>query len=114
MVYVCFDLETAKRRFAIDDPSLQSGFAAQVSDSKGEALLMCVPEQDGFLNIGTTSHECYHIADMIFEQCGVEYKEHSGNEHMAYLLDWLVEKTFDCIEIERQFIERNGKEEPYE
>ncbi len=109
-VYVCFDIETAIRRFNIEPQNQPDGFAAQVHDGVDMAFLMCIPQKDGYLHIGITSHECYHIADMIFEKCGVEYKFDSGNEHMAYLLDWLVERTFDCLDVEKKFLER-GKEE---
>ena len=113
-VYVCFCKDTVTDRFGMENwkKSDCDGFSVQVRDIRNDqtAFVMYIGRVGQCISVSVTSHECYHIADLIFEHCGVEYKTGSGNEHMAYLLDWLVKTTFDCLEVEEQF-EGAGKNE---
>lgn len=38
---------------------------------------------------GTISHESYHLANHIMGLLGMEYKEDSHNEHVAYLIGYI-------------------------
>ena len=85
------------------------GFTVQVVNAKDDqvAFVMYIEKNEhDCICVSTTAHECYHVADMIFEKCGVEYKDDSGNEHMAYLLDWLVKETFLCLERNSEYEQR--------
>lgn len=36
------------------------------------------------------SHEVFHLAEMVFDCCGVSYYERSANEHWAYFIEFFV------------------------
>ncbi len=108
-IYVSFCKETLVDRFGIEDMRKDScdGFTTSVIERENgkQAFILYLEKRGDCLHVSTVAHESYHVADMIFEHCGVEYKYDSGNEHMAYLLDWIVNKIFDCLDIDNQFSE---------
>lgn len=53
--------------------------------------------QGDAIDVSDCAHEAYHAADFIFDRCGIDYNPESGNEHMAYLVGWIVNKIFDCL-----------------
>ena len=54
----------------------------------GSEIIVYVPVVDKGINVPTLCHECYHAADFIMDIKGLEYNGH--NEHVAYLLGYLV------------------------
>ena len=56
-------------------------------------LPFCV--KTGF-EIPDVAHEAFHAADFVSDWVGMEYKEASGNEHIAYLITFFTEYIFDC------------------
>ena len=104
MVYITFSREAATAKFEPELKEIHStahGLAYEGEDHKGQVVFVMFVEKLGdCLNVATVAHECYHIADMLLEKKGVQYKAGSGNEQMAYLLDYLVGRAFDCLELE--------------
>lgn len=62
--------------------------------------IICVPiNEDLSINIQTLCHESYHIVDLLCESLGVEHNFGGTNEHIAYLLDYIVGQVLECYEI---------------
>ena len=61
----------------------------------GSEIIVYVPVVDKGINIPTLCHECYHAVDFIMNIKGIEY--HSNNEHVAYLLGYLVNIILEHI-----------------
>ena len=61
----------------------------------GSEIIVYVPVVDKGLNVPTLCHECYHAVDFIMDIKGMEY--HSNNEHVAYLLGYLVNIILEHI-----------------
>lgn len=112
-LYVCFCKETAIRKFNVSQMAQKdcSGFSLVTKDifSDHHVFVMYIEKGEHGILVSTCAHECYHIADMIFDENGIEYKEGSGNEHMAYLLDWLVTRCFDCLDVDNGFENKGNK-----
>lgn len=108
VLYVAFDKELAFRFFGFTEEeknkhALCDGLTFEGEDHKGHRVLaMYIEKVDGRINVATTAHECFHIADMLLEIKGMEYKPESGNEHMAYLIGYLVDKVFDCLALDEK------------
>ena len=47
------------------------------------------------LNVSDVSHEAFHVADGVFDDCGVMLTENTGNEHMAYLIGYIAGCLWD-------------------
>lgn len=112
-VYLSFCKETLERKFNLTGQANPTcdGFAAKIYEEDGKAaFVLYLEKRFNSICVTTTAHECYHIADMIFENCGVEYNYESGNEHMAYFLDYLVGRAFDCLADESEFLEHLEKQ----
>ena len=54
----------------------------------GSEIIVYVPVANKGINVPTLCHECYHAVDFIMNLKGIEY--HGNNEHVAYLLGYLV------------------------
>ena len=61
----------------------------------GSEIIVYVPVVDKGLNVPTLCHECYHAVDFIMDIKGMEY--HGNNEHVAYLLGYLVNIILEHI-----------------
>ena len=61
----------------------------------GSEIIVYVPVVDKGLNVPTLCHECYHAVDFIMNIKGLEY--HGNNEHVAYLLGYLVNIILEHI-----------------
>lgn len=109
MLYVAFDREAAFNHFGLSDKDRElhgqcNGFAFQGTDHKDRRVYALFIEKHGeCINVSVTAHECFHIADLLMEQKGIQYHKGSGNEHVAYLIDYLVGKVFDCLELDNQY-----------
>lgn len=62
----------------------------------GNKFEVYLPHDDGSFVISDIAHEAFHAADFIAEYVGMEYKEGSGNEHVAYLIGFIVDFILDC------------------
>lgn len=115
MLYVAFDREAAFRQFHFSSEERHShrdayGFAFMGTDHKNTPVFaLFVEKRNECLSVATVAHECYHIADLIMEKKGIQYHQGSGNEHVAYLIDYLVEKVFDCLELDNQYHNNRSK-----
>lgn len=109
MLYVAFTKEAAFSQFGFSEEEQNKhatcdGLAFEGVDHKGRRVFAIYVEKQGeAINIATLAHECYHIADMLLEAKGMEYKAGSGNEHIAYLVGYLVERVFDCLDLDNQY-----------
>ena len=61
----------------------------------GSEIIVYVPVVDKGINVPTLCHECYHAVDFIMDIKGIEY--HGNNEHVAYLLGYLVNIILEHI-----------------
>ena len=61
----------------------------------GSEIIVYVPVVDKGINVPTLCHECYHAVDFIMNIKGLEY--HGNNEHVAYLLGYLVNIILEHI-----------------
>ena len=61
----------------------------------GSEIIVYVPVVDKGINVPTLCHECYHAVDFIMDIKGMEY--HGDNEHVAYLLGYLVNIILEHI-----------------
>lgn len=109
MLYVAFERQAAFNHFGLSDKDRElhgqcNGLAFEGSDHKDHRVFaMFIEKRGGSIDASTVAHECFHIADMILEVKGMQYKEESGNEHVAYLIGYLVDKVFDCLELDNQY-----------
>lgn len=57
----------------------------------GRPLVMWVEmDEEGKLDMTDCAHESFHVADFILDSKGMEYCHETGNEHMAYLIGWVM------------------------
>ena len=56
-----------------------------------------LPHEDYSAEMTDLAHEAFHAADMVAEYVGIEYKEGSGNEAVAYLVSWFTGFILDEI-----------------
>ena len=61
----------------------------------GSEIIVYVPVVNKGINVPTLCHECYHAVDFIMDIKGMEY--HGNNEHVAYLLGYLVNIILEHI-----------------
>ena len=61
----------------------------------GSDIIVYVPVTDKRISIPTLCHECYHAVDFIMNIKGIEYS--GNNEHVAYLLGYLVNIILEHI-----------------
>ena len=47
------------------------------------------------LNASDVIHEASHVADGVFDDCGVMLTENTGNEHIAYLIGYIAGCLWD-------------------
>lgn len=88
-----------------DDPKVFNDFCYEHFDGKGLAgacvqmeASICIyvePTENGGLVIPVVAHECFHAADMVADHVGIEYKKDSGNESIAYLVQWFTGFVMD-------------------
>ena len=60
------------------------------------SVIVWVPSKGAGLNIPTLTHECFHAVDAIMNMKGMEYC--GTNEHVAYLLGYLVNTVLEAID----------------
>ena len=61
----------------------------------GSEIIVYVPVANKRINVPTLCHECYHAVDFIMNIKGIEYQ--GNNEHVAYLLGYLVNIILEHI-----------------
>ena len=96
---ICFDKETMEKH-CDDDLSGCDGYTWW--PHQGEVLWIYLPKIKGCIDVASTAHECFHVADFIFERAGMVIQEGTGNEHMAYLIGHLVNKVFDALDFDNK------------
>lgn len=75
------------------------------ADHNSHTYIICVPLcEDGYLDLQVLCHESYHLADFLFDRVGMEYNRGSGNEHMAYLIDYILSQVVDAHKIYKKII----------
>lgn len=97
---VCFDRNTFTRKYYQDATVDFAGCC--VFKAEDSSINIYLKKHDESISVPDCAHESYHAADFVFDRCGIEYKEESGNEHMAYLIGWITHKIFDCLEFDNK------------
>jgi hypothetical protein len=106
---VCFHQETMEAKCKED----LSNFGGYVWWPKQDNVIwIYLPKKKhGGLDVECCAHECYHAADFIFQRTGMETSNNNSNEHMAYLIGFLVNKIFDLLiedeRVEKSLINKN-------
>lgn len=59
---------------------------------------------DGIPNPPQMAHEAFHVMNGIFKSVDLEfnYSKNTGNEHLAYIIEWAVKCMCDAIEKEKK------------
>lgn len=97
---ICFDKDTMQRKCG-DDLSECEGYTWW--PHQDNTIWIYLAKQDnGCIDVSSCAHECFHTADFIFERAGMVYQEGTGNEHMAYLIGYLVNKVFDALDTDNK------------
>lgn len=47
------------------------------------------------VTVGITAHECFHATMSFCNYLGINFDTGENNEHVAYMLQWCVQKVFD-------------------
>ena len=59
---------------------------------------------DGIPKPAQMAHEAFHVMNGIFKEVDLEfnYSKNTGNEHLAYIIEWAVKCMCDAIEKEKK------------
>lgn len=72
-------------------------------DGKSQVMhIYLMKTDDGCISVPDAAHEAFHVADNIFERTGMVVQEETGNEHMAYLVGWVIHRIFDCLDLDNK------------
>lgn len=105
------DLYKTHMRFCFDVDTMSKACGEDVSDSdgytwwptQGDTIWIYLRKQDnGCIDVSSCAHECFHAADFIFERVGATISYGTGNEPMAYLIGYLVNKVFDALDVDNK------------
>lgn len=97
---ICFHKETFGNRLGVD-MSNANGMVHRNLET-GVISLYVPKNETGGIPVATLSHEVFHMADFIFERTGMEIQDGTGNEHMAYLIGYLTDVVFDCLDLDNK------------
>lgn len=87
-VLITFDKDKFCRMTGTGDLSHAGGCVAIIP---GHPLVMWLDmDAEGKLDMTDCAHESFHVADFILDNKGMEYCHDTGNEHMAYLIGWVM------------------------
>lgn len=66
---------------------------------------------DGIPSPPQMAHEAFHVMNGIFKDVDLEFNcsKHTGNEHLAYIIEWTVKCMCDAIEKEKKCKKQNSK-----
>lgn len=49
------------------------------------------------LNATTYAHEAFHVVDFLVDSLGLDYVKNTGNEHIAYMIAYVVSLFEDWV-----------------
>lgn len=66
---------------------------------------------DGIPSPSQMAHEAFHVMNGIFKSVDLEfnYSKTTGNEHLAYIIEWVVKCMCDAVEKEKKCKKQNSK-----
>jgi hypothetical protein len=66
---------------------------------------------DGIPSSPQMAHEAFHVANGILKSVDLEfnYSKNTGNEHLAYIIEWAVKCMCDAIEKEKKCKKKKTK-----
>lgn len=66
---------------------------------------------DGIPKPSQMAHEAFHVMNGIFKSVNLEFNcsKNTGNEHLAYIIEWAVECMCDAIEKEKKCKKKKTK-----
>lgn len=94
---VTFSKESFKK-IAKDESNEFSGACVSI----GSHVLIYIKKVGEGMDVTHAAHEAYHAADKIREIIGMEYQDSGTNEHMAYLIQWVMHKMFDALDLSNE------------
>lgn len=98
-IRICFHRETFERNVGYEINNYSIGHTTVLSDV---IFLYPLKRYDGSIQASTLSHECYHVVDFVMELTGAEHNEGGTNEHLAYLIGYLVDAVLDALDLDNK------------
>lgn len=95
-----FDREVMEK-VSGDDLTGSAGFTFWPHQS--DTIWIYQEKKDGFIDVCTASHECYHAADYICQRTGMTRTDDDSNEHIAYLIGHLMYKLLDALDRDNEW-----------
>ena len=103
-------MEDPKAEFIADD-SDHYGSTYDLLYNKNDYYKTVLVVFDGIPNPPQMAHEAFHVMNGIFKDVDLEFNcsKHTGNEHLAYIIEWAVKCMCDAIEKEKKCKKKNSK-----
>ena len=80
---------TDNTKITKDDFEVGGASTKDVINKKGNYGILVVFSPEA-INSPTFAHEAFHVVDFIVDACGLDYVRNTGNEHIAYLIGYVV------------------------
>jgi hypothetical protein len=88
-ILIIFDKEKFKSLTGGEELLTSAGGCCAVLES-GLMLMWLEMDEKGKIEMTDAAHESFHAADFLLDSVGMEYSHDTGNEHMAYLIGWMM------------------------
>lgn len=90
-------------KFILDDGD-QYGSTYDLLHNKNTGYKTILVVFDGIPKPEQMAHEAFHVMNGIFKDVDLEfnYSKNTGNEHLAYIIEWAVKCMRDAIEKEKK------------
>lgn len=63
----------------------------------GDMHIYVPMDEEGAVVMSDLAHEAFHVADFIADKVGLEYIHGTGNEHIAYLVGYVVDHVLELV-----------------
>ena len=92
-----------------DDDQYGSTYDLLYNKNTGYKTILVV--FDGIPKPAQMAHEAFHVMNGIFKDVDLEFNcsKNTGNEHLAYIIEWAVKCMRDAIEKEKKCKKQNSK-----
>lgn len=101
---------TLKVTFCFEAYQKELGYETRETEGsafrKGSVITLFLKSKDGGVSPNTVAHEAFHAADYVGEAIGLEFQVDGANEQYAYLIGWVVDRVFDCLRYENEWLSR--------
>ena len=98
-----------EQKISKDDFIAKGATTSHVMNKYGEYGILVVFSPENIIS-KDFAHEAFHVANFIADICGLDYVKDTGNEHIAYLIGYVISlfedwknKTFKKINKMKEF-----------